>query len=93
MFALLRKDENEQTNPTDFFKAQKWENKFLETEEGKKYVSPFNALKTKYILLESGGIYAEKLEQDNIVPQELMYRAYKDICLTTLAINQKNDSG
>lgn len=93
LHAVLQKEEKDQTNLSGFLKAQMWENKFLETEEGKKYMLLFSVLKIKYVSLECGGIHSEKLENDNIVPKEWLYKAYKEISLTTLAVNQKNDSG
>lgn len=80
----------------DFFKTQKWKVPFLDSEQGKKYILIFQALRIKYILLETGSSAVDKVREmisDNIIPQLWVLHAQTDIIESIRLFTVSDDEG
>ncbi|XP_043480223.1 protein germ cell-less [Leptopilina heterotoma] len=75
----------------EFFKNHTWTEPFLGTEDGKNYITPFKALRYKYLLLHDQDVNI--LNSDNLIPQEWLYDAYKEQWLHLLRIDANKDRG
>lgn len=61
------------------------------TEEGKRYVAPFKALRMKYLLLQEQD--DKILYSDNLIPPDWLHSAYREQWLHMLRINDNEDRG
>lgn len=79
-FRLFTKLQNDlrNANPDKFFEVQQWKSPFLRSEEGKKYLGPFQALKMRHMLLDLSHSVADALINDKIIPGEWIMSGLND---------------
>ncbi|KAL6440528.1 hypothetical protein ACFW04_003204 [Cataglyphis niger] len=75
----------------DYFKNHKWTEPFLTTDEGKEYAAPFKALKMKYLLLHEQD--DKILYNDNLIPPDWLYNAYREQWHHLLRVDGNLDRG
>ncbi|XP_014219919.1 protein germ cell-less isoform X2 [Copidosoma floridanum] len=78
-------------NLVTFYKNHPWTEPYLETQEGEEFSAPFEALRKKHLLLSDSDI--QILYNDNLIPENWLYEAYKEQWLHILRINSRREIG
>lgn len=90
MFVHLQNND-ETMQMEEFFRNQTWTEPFLDTKEGQEFSPPFRSLRKKYLLLNDQDV--QILQNDNIIPEDWLYEAYKEQWLHLLRIDSNKDTG
>lgn len=74
-----------------FYAEHSWTKPFLFTKEGIRFLPPFQVLKKKYLLTLN--TWCKTVENDNLLSEEWMNAAYKELWQTELQILSGSDMG
>lgn len=84
-------DKDEALQHEEFYRNKTWTEPFLETKKGKEFSAPFKSLRKKYLLLNHQDVRI--LQNDNLMPEDWLYKSYKEQWLHILRIDSNKDTG
>ncbi|OXU32077.1 hypothetical protein TSAR_004851 [Trichomalopsis sarcophagae] len=84
-------DKDEASQHEEFYRNKTWTEPFLETKKGKVFSAPFKSLRKKYLLLNHQDV--KILQNDNLMPEDWLYKSYKEQWLHILRIDSNRDTG